>query len=256
MPKTRSPFQVQVVLPTRSQVGAAARFAAIVAVTAASAIVTKELRSRSGLSPLAQVETTREVGAATPQAEVVEAGRADADRAEEARQPGGLGPSLTAGLLSTILPTGEAAREAEAPAWANDPTVRYFNGRPVRPARTIRMLVTAYSPDWRSCDNSDDGITASVHSVETNDGCLVAADTRVLPLGSMISVPGYDQGRVVPVLDRGGAIKGRRLDVLFSSHRRAVQWGSQHLDVIVWEYADGKPADNYREQRGARRVWR
>ena len=30
----------------------------------------------------------------------------------------------------------------------------------------------------------------------------------------MISVPGCDKGRIVPVLDKGGAIKGARLDVL------------------------------------------
>ncbi len=47
--------------------------------------------------------------------------------------------------------------------------------------------------------------------------------------------------RVVPVLDRGGVIKGHRLDVLFPTHEAAMQWGVRRLEVTVWEYADGQP---------------
>jgi len=119
--------------------------------------------------------------------------------------------------------------------------VREFNGRPVRAVDTIRMRVTAYSPDERSCGASADGITASGYSVFTNGGALVAADPRVLPLGSLVSIAGYDNGAVVPVLDVGGAIKGNRLDVLHATHEVAMQWGVRDLEVTVWEYADGLP---------------
>lgn len=116
--------------------------------------------------------------------------------------------------------------------------VRYFNGRPIRPKRTIWMTVTAYSPDERSCGDSADGITSTNHSVWTNAMNLVAADPKVLPMRSMISVPGYADGRVVPVLDVGGAIKGARLDVLYATHAIARKWGVQRIPVTVWEYAD------------------
>ncbi|MDX2132748.1 MAG: 3D domain-containing protein [Planctomycetota bacterium] len=141
------------------------------------------------------------------------------------------GPRLPAGVYST------------------DPNVRWFNGRPVRPARVMEMVVTAYSPDWRSCGDSADGKTATLHSVETNGHALVAADPKVLPYGSMLTIPGYDNGRIVPVLDCGGAIKGRRLDVLYPTHERARRWGRQKLQVIVWEYADGAPRENPRKER-------
>jgi len=131
--------------------------------------------------------------------------------------------------------------------WA--PAIRFFNGRPIRPARTVRMTVTAYSPDARSCGPWADGRTATLHSVNTNAHRLVAADPRVLPYGSMVTVPGYDEGRIVPVLDCGGKIKGNRLDVLYRTHSQAVRWGVQHLRVTVWEYADGKPAENPRRER-------
>lgn len=129
------------------------------------------------------------------------------------------------------------------------PGTRFFDGRPVRPARTIYMTVTGYSPDERSCGIFADGQTATLHSVFTNNMRLVAADTRLLPFGSMVSIPGYDRGRVVPVLDRGGAIKGKRLDLLFATHEEARRWGVKRIPVTVWEYADGKPAPDPRKKR-------
>lgn len=126
---------------------------------------------------------------------------------------------------------------------------RWFDGRPVRPGGTIEMLVTAYSPDAASCGQFADGQTATLHSVITNAGQLVAADTRVLPYGSMLTIDGYASDEVVPVLDCGGAIKGNRLDLLFPTHAEALAWGVRRVDVVVWEYADGQPAPNPRRVR-------
>ena len=113
-----------------------------------------------------------------------------------------------------------------------------YNHRPLRAVKTIRMLVTSYSPDERSCGKWADGITASGYSVWTNAGKLVAADTHLLPFGSILTIPGYNGNKPVPVLDRGGKIKGKRLDVLYPTHAIARRWGAQKLDVVVWEYAD------------------
>lgn len=159
-----------------------------------------------------------------------------------------------AGKEETTAVRAEAGAEFVGPpepssVLALDPTVRWFNGRPVRPARDITMLVTAYSPDARSCGDSDDGLTATMHPVETNGHALIAADPELLPYGSMLTVPGYDHDRIVPVLDCGGAIKGRHIDVLFPTHDAARQWGKQKLRVTVWEYADGLPPENPRKVR-------
>jgi 3D (Asp-Asp-Asp) domain-containing protein len=112
-----------------------------------------------------------------------------------------------------------------------------YNGRPLRAVKTIMMTVTAYSPDEQSCGKWADGITASGYSVWTNAGKLVAADTRLLPFGSILTVPGYNGSRPVPVLDIGGKIKGKRLDVLYPTHAIATRWGVKQLPVTVWEYA-------------------
>ena len=146
-------------------------------------------------------------------------------------------------LLARIIPDRFGTSSADSrPATLSDATdMRSYNGRPIRSVCVLRMKVTAYSPDDKSCGASADGITASGYSVLTNGGFLVAADPRVLPLGSLVSVPGYDDGAVVPVLDTGGAIKGNRLDVLYPTHELAMNWGVQELEVEVWDYADGLP---------------
>lgn len=176
------------------------------------------------LIPTHQIRVFQEPPLATP--------RLEADWLEEASIPTELVAPHHVDPKPVIVDSPKPATAEPQPA---SPT---FDGRPIRPARTIRMLVTAYSPDERSCGKWADGITASGSSVWTNGMKLVAADTRLLPFGSIVSVPGYNDGRPVPVLDRGGAIKGRRLDVLYPTHEIALRWGSQWLDVTVWEYAD------------------
>lgn len=209
---------------------------------AVAAVVTKEAVHRTGLDPLVAMGSDDRLEPAA----VVHAASHETTDAPVVRDP-----LVIAANLDVVEPAVEIAVIDEAPKFASAET-RYFNGRPVRPAKTIRMTVTAYSPDEHSCAGSADGITSSNHSVWSNAMKMVAADSKVLPLGSIITVPGYDEGRVVPVLDRGGAIKGNRLDVLYATHEQARKWGVQKIDVVVWEYADGLPADDYRVIRDSR----
>lgn len=60
----------------------------------------------------------------------------------------------------------------------------------------------------------------------------VAADTQLLPMGTILYIPGYGWGRVE---DRGGAIKGHKLDLFFETHEEALEWGRQQVDVRVWK---------------------
>lgn len=200
-----------------------AAVAALLTVVAWTAVLTKQSRVAP---PLAFVET---VGA---------------DRYQTA-------PVLMRDTVAATVPTQPATDSFEpSPApHSSDPDVRWFNGRPVRPGKSIDMLVTAYSPDAKSCGDSADGITATLHSVHTNGFKLVASDPKVLPMGSMLSIPGYGEDMIVPVLDVGGKIKGNRLDVLFPTHEQALTWGARCLKVTVWEFADGKPAENPRKLR-------
>ncbi|MDD4888891.1 MAG: 3D domain-containing protein [Phycisphaerae bacterium] len=101
---------------------------------------------------------------------------------------------------------------------------------PARLAFTVRrMRVTAYCPCAKCCGAWSDGITASGEPVTANGGRFCAAD-KSIPFGTMLDIPGYG---TVPVLDRGGAIKGDRIDVFFPSHQEALAWGVRWLDVGI-----------------------
>ena len=84
--------------------------------------------------------------------------------------------------------------------------------------------VTAYCPCEKCCGRFADGITASgVPAV----GRIIAAPPDI-PFGTEIFIEGYGYAKVQ---DRGGAIKGKRLDVLFPSHQQALNWGVHYLRI-------------------------
>ena len=91
-----------------------------------------------------------------------------------------------------------------------------------------RFTVTAYCPCRRCCGRYDDGITASGHIINVGDRFV--ASPPEFAFGTIMNIPNYG---TVKVLDRGGAIKGNRLDVFFATHQEALQWGVQNLDVEI-----------------------
>ncbi|QNN25306.1 hypothetical protein HED60_24490 [Planctomycetales bacterium ZRK34] len=194
------------------------------------------VRQPSTVGPLFMLETG--AMAMPPQAtpEVIEQAAEAALTAPPAIKPAAVEPVVEQEPAIVELPAApQPAIEVAVPL---KPTGPMFNGRPIKPVRTVRMLVTAYSPDARSCGKFADNITASGYSVWTNAMKLVAADKRMFKFGTILTIPGYNDGHPVPVLDRGGKIKGHRLDVLYPTHGIARQWGAQWLNVTVWDYAD------------------
>jgi 3D (Asp-Asp-Asp) domain-containing protein len=97
--------------------------------------------------------------------------------------------------------------------------------------KTVRMRVTAYCPCEKCCGDWADGVTANGHRINQGDR-FVAADRRY-SFGTALLIPGYNNSQPVKVLDRGGAIKGNKLDVFFNTHQEALIWGVQYLDVKV-----------------------
>jgi len=97
--------------------------------------------------------------------------------------------------------------------------------------RTIQMRVTAYCWCKKCCGKHSDGITANGHRIRIRD-TFVAADKK-FSFGTKMIVPGYNNSQPVKVLDRGGAIRGNKLDIFFSSHHRAKVWGVRYLPVKI-----------------------
>ena len=94
--------------------------------------------------------------------------------------------------------------------------------------------VTAYCPCPKCCGKwAIHKTTASGHKIKHGDR-FVAAPADI-PFGTMLIVPGYNGGRPVSVLDRGGAITGNHIDVFFDTHEEATEWGVQYLEVKIHE---------------------
>jgi len=86
----------------------------------------------------------------------------------------------------------------------------------VRPGEQARFAATAY------CDS---GVTKS--GVRTRRG-IVAADPAHLPVGSVVRVRGVGHPRyegIYTVMDTGGLVRGRRIDVYVPDCTEAKQFG-------------------------------
>ena len=86
--------------------------------------------------------------------------------------------------------------------------------------------VTAYCSGSCCCGKYADGYTASGKPAT---GMIIAAPPEI-PFGTQIYIKGWGWGEVQ---DRGGSIKGKRLDLLFPTHGLALQWGVQYLEVKI-----------------------
>jgi 3D (Asp-Asp-Asp) domain-containing protein len=90
-------------------------------------------------------------------------------------------------------------------------------------ARTLSMSATAY------CQH---GATKS--GTQTTSG-IVAADPRVLPMGTTIRVTGLMAGRpqTFTVADTGAAVKGNEIDIYIRDCARAKTFGRRQVHVRV-----------------------
>lgn len=92
--------------------------------------------------------------------------------------------------------------------------------------------VTHYCPCSACCGEWADGITAT--GTKATEGRTVAVDPAVIPYGSKLVVL-YEDGTQATYVaeDRGGAIKGNRLDVYMDSHEAALACGVKTAEVYL-----------------------
>lgn len=78
---------------------------------------------------------------------------------------------------------------------------------------------------------------------KTEKGVL-AADPRVLPLGTVVQVSAGKYTGVYTVHDTGGSIKGNRLDVWVPNVKEARRFGRRNVKLVVLRYpGQNKPAE-------------
>ena len=102
-------------------------------------------------------------------------------------------------------------------------------GPPEQSLKSIGVYtITAYCPCRKCCGKWANGITASGTTATPNH---TIAAPKSFAFGTVLIINGQEY----VVEDRGGAIKGRKLDIYFDTHREALQWGRRKCEVFIYE---------------------
>lgn len=127
-----------------------------------------------------------------------------------------------------------AQASAETPAPAAQPAVQTAQvaapaqtAAPAKPAsgRTVTVSATAYSRNQAGLSNT----TATGIDLRQNP-MVIAVDPSVIPLGSLVEVPGYG---IAIAGDTGSAIKGNRIDLHMEDLSAAIAFGRRQLTVTI-----------------------
>ena len=68
----------------------------------------------------------------------------------------------------------------------------------------------------------------------------IAADRRVLPIGTRVRIEAGNYSGEYTVLDTGGAVRGRIIDVWVPSAGEALRFGRRKVKLTVLQYGGGK----------------
>ena len=92
----------------------------------------------------------------------------------------------------------------------------------------ITFTATAYCNGKCCCGKWAGGKTAS--GTYPKEGRTIAVDPKIIPLGSKVYIEGY--GYYIAE-DTGSAIKGKKIDIYFNSHKSATNFGKRTIRVKV-----------------------
>lgn len=130
-------------------------------------------------------------------------------------------------LLAAVLSLGQPAVVSDDVIPPAPPRVveKYvYASRSLAP-QEMELEITAYTAHDAGMDGR--GITFSGLPV---DNGVLAVDPEVIPLGSVVYIPGV--GYTV-ALDTGGAIKGRKADLYVRDTSKAIAWGRRRVKVRI-----------------------
>lgn len=108
-------------------------------------------------------------------------------------------------------------------------TVKQASTTKTASSQTITVKATAFTANCEGCS----GITATGINLKKNPSAkVIAVDPKVIPLGTKVHVEGYGEAIAG---DKGGAIKGNKIDVFISSKQKAINWGVKTVEVKVYK---------------------
>ena len=88
------------------------------------------------------------------------------------------------------------------------------------------FTVTAYC----GCEKCSGGHNKTASGTTPTEGRTIAADTSILPFGSQVVIDGV----VYTVEDRGSGVNGNHIDIFFSTHDKAMAYGSKTVKVYKY----------------------
>ncbi len=106
------------------------------------------------------------------------------------------------------------------------------------------FTLTAYCPCVKCCGEwsaehpsriGTDYVQKTASGTIPVAGRTVSVDTDVIPFGSIVVINGHEY----VAEDRGGAIKGNKVDVYFDSHDEALEFGRQTAEVFIKTIKEG-----------------
>ena len=104
-----------------------------------------------------------------------------------------------------------------------------LNNDHIHPKPVATVKATAYTANCKGCS----GITASGLNLKKNPNVkAISVDPKVIPLGTKVHVEGYGDAIAA---DKGGAIKENKIDVFYSSHSKAINWGRKTVKVKIYK---------------------
>ncbi|HXG63486.1 MAG TPA: 3D domain-containing protein [Blastocatellia bacterium] len=175
----------------------------------------------------------------------------------------GVAYSLEGSIHTAIASDGPAGKRADASQGEtpipgvfknlpdNKDTItakRLTNHTVVIPAKTLppaqvavdanKGVVNKPSGDAHSQDAMDFHATAYCLQGRTATGeyvrpGVIAADPRVLPLGTVVHIRAGKYTGTYKVTDTGGKIKGRKVDIYVPTYKEAIKFGRQRVKVKV-----------------------
>ena len=105
----------------------------------------------------------------------------------------------------------------------------------IEPVSLGNFKLTAYCSCSLCCgkwaDNRPNGIVYGSIGEELKEGYSIAVDPTVIPYRTEVIINGH----IYKAQDCGGVIKGNRIDVYFSSHDDALEFGVQYSEVFLVE---------------------
>lgn len=125
--------------------------------------------------------------------------------------------------VKAVEPTPQTATSQEVQ------TTTTTQAAPAAPAATEGYTLTVEATAYSYAEAGLSSYTADGTNL-VNDPMVIAVDPRVIPLGTMVEIPGYGVFRAA---DTGGAIVGNKIDVHFPTVAQTYNFGRRTITIRI-----------------------